>query len=259
MSDLRITIMQADLAWEDRAENMDRFTKKIAELKDATDIVILPEMFSTGFSMNAKALAEDMDGTTVKWMHELAHKRAVMLMGSMIAVDEGQYYNRMIAMKPDGLYHVYDKRHLFAMGGEDKVYSAGARNMPFEYLEWNIMPQICYDLRFPIWSRNTAAAMYDLLVYVASWPEVRVHAWKQLLIARAIENQCYVVGVNRVGQDANNQYYSGESMIVDPMGNILFSAAHKEIEMTMSLSRTFLNDVRSRLPFLSDGDRFEIL
>lgn len=271
MSTLNVTTIQTTLHWEDKAANLQLLEEKINSVSSKMEVVVLPEMFSTGFSMRPEALAEKMDGMTVEWMKKIAASKNIILTGSVIIEDEGQYYNRLIWMQPNGQCGFYDKRHRFAYAGEDLHYAAGKRRMIASVKGWRILLLVCYDLRFPVWSRQAVYSMvpggdgtapgepeYDVLVYVANWPERRVHAWKTLLQARAIENQCFVVGVNRTGNDGNNIYYSGESMIVDPMGEVLYTKAHEEEIFTITLQKEKLNEVRSKLPFLKDADRFHI-
>ena len=262
MSSLNVTIIQADLHWEDKEANMKMFEEKINSIKERAEVVVLPEMFSTGFSMKPKELAEKMNGPTVEWMKTIAGKKRIILTGSLIIEDEGKYYNRLIWMLPNGQYGYYDKRHLFAYATEDEHYSPGSKRLIASVKGWRINLLVCYDLRFPVWARqsndDSGTPEYDLLVYVANWPERRAHAWKTLLQARAIENQCYVVGVNRVGDDANGHHYSGESMIVDPMGEVLYTKANEEDVFTMNLDKSKLDEVRSKLPFLKDADEFNI-
>jgi len=291
MSTLTITTIQSHLHWEDKAANLQQFEEKIRQLQQRTEVVILPEMFSTGFSMNAEKLAEKMDGPTVAWMKKLSAERKIILTGSLIIEEEGNYYNRLVWMLPNGQYGYYDKRHLFAYGQEDQHYTPGNKRLIASVKGWKINLLVCYDLRFPVWSRQKPAASsladlvasemevrdlpmpppeetgssltdqepeYDLLVYVANWPERRIHAWKTLLQARAIENQCFVVGVNRVGNDGNGIYHSGDSMIVDAMGAVMYTKANEEDIFTITLQKDSLDEVRNKLPFLKDADRFII-
>lgn len=267
MDVLTITLIQANLHWEQPEKNRRAFEKKINKLHEPTDLIILPEMFTTGFSMHpdkeieqggqAIPIAESMDGPSVDWMHRLAqHKRAVVT-GGLIIREQDRYYNRLIWMRPDGSYEHYDKRHLFGYAGEDKKYTAGDRRLITEIKGWKICPLICYDLRFPVWSRNNGD--YDLLLYIANWPNKRSFAWRSLLRARAIENQCYTVGVNRVGNDGNGYPHHGHSSIIDPSGeHILYEYPIQEHVYTASLYRTNLQEVRDRLPFLRDRDQFKI-
>jgi predicted amidohydrolase len=221
-------------------------------------VVILPEMFSTGFSMNVKPLAEKMDGETVEWMKKIASSKKIILTGSLIVEEGGKYFNRLIWMLPNGEYGVYDKRHLFAYGDEHNHYSSGNKRFIAQVKGWKINLQVCYDLRFPVWARQQSAGEFDLLIYVANWPERRITAWKTLLQARAIENQCYVVGVNRVGDDGNNIHYCGDSMIIDPLGEILYQRSNEEDAFTYTLQKEKLNEVREKFPFWKDADTFII-
>jgi len=257
LDNLHITTIQADLMWEDKTANIQNFTELIESIRQDTHVIILPEMFTTGFSMNI-ALAEDENGMTINWMQELAYKKNSLIIGSIIWHENAKFYNRLIAMQPDGLYLSYDKRHLFKIAEEDKYYSAGDKILFIDYLGWRICPMICYDLRFPVWSRNTMPTLYDILIYIANWPELRSHAWQQLLSVRAIENQSYVIGVNRIGIDGYNHYHSGNSTVIDPMGNTLYATSHKTEVNTIIISKTTLNDVRNKFPFLLDGDTFSL-
>lgn len=235
---------------------------KIAALPDKTEIVVLPEMFSTGFSMQPKLFAETMEGETVEWMKRISSENGIVLTGSMIAEENGHYFNRLVWMLPNGQFGYYDKRHLFAYAGEYAEYTAGNKRLIASVKGWKINLQVCYDLRFPVWARQQTqneVPEYDLLIYVANWPEKRSHAWKTLLCARAIENQCYVVGVNRVGNDGNNIYHSGNSLVIDPLGQVLYHMADEEDVNTITLSKEKLAEVRTRFPFLNDADNFTII
>jgi omega-amidase len=271
MSTLSITTIQSNLHWEDKAANLHMFEEKINAVSANLEVVVLPEMFSTGFSMRPKVLAEKMDGPTVDWMKRIAAAKKIILTGSVIIEEEGNYYNRLIWMLPNGAMAYYDKRHRFGYAGEDQHYSAGNKRLIASVKGWKINLQVCYDLRFPVWSRQSGHSHlkkddgggpiepeFDVLVYVANWPERRIHAWKTLLQARAIENQSYVVGVNRTGTDGNDIYYSGETMIVDAMGEVLYTKAHEEDIFTIVLQKEKLQEVRNKLPFLRDADRFFI-
>jgi predicted amidohydrolase len=237
---------------------------KIRGIQEKTNIVVLPEMFSTRFTMKPEQLAEKMDGETVGWMKNLSKERGVILAGSLSIEEEGEYYNRFIWMLPSGQHGYYDKRHCFSLGGEDQHYAPGNKRTIASVGGWKINLQICYDLRFPVWARlqgfsdpeKEASPEYDLLINVANWPEKRSHHWKTLLQARAIENQCYVVGVNRVGNDGNGTYHAGDSMVIDPLGNALYHKATAEDIHTTTLEKSKLEEVRTRLPFWKDGDRF---
>lgn len=265
MSTLTITIIQTDLKWEDKAANLQTLEDKILSIPANTELVVLPEMFSTGFSMRPETLSEQMDGPTLVWMRSVAARKRVVLTGSVIIEEGGNYFNRLIWMLPNGEYGYYDKRHLFAYAGENQHYAAGHRRLIASVKGWKIMPLVCYDLRFPVWSRQTPDAgpgdvphEYDILLYVANWPQRRGLAWKTLLQARAIENQSYVVGVNRVGNDGNNIYHSGDSMIIDPLGETLYHETAKEDIFTITLQKDTLTDIRQRFPFWRDADSFSI-
>jgi len=260
---LTISLIQSDLHWEDKAANLDMFTRKIAQLSADTQVVVLPEMFSTGFSMKPEVLGERMGGDTVNWMKQTAVQTRKIITGSLIIEEDGQYYNRLIWMLPDGRHYHYDKRHLFAFAGEDRHYASGDKRLIVQVNGWRICLMVCYDLRFPVWSRQQGnqedPAAYDILLYVANWPERRSHPWKTLLQARAIENQSYVVGVNRVGSDGNGIYHSGDSMLVDPLGVPVWEQADEEAIFTFTFEPGALQDVRNRFPFLADADPFILL
>lgn len=262
MSLLHFTLIQTALHWENKAANLQMLEEKINAVKEPTQVMVLPEMFSTGFSMQPEKLAEAMEGPTVEWMKKIAATKKVILTGSIIIEENGHYYNRLIWMLPNGQYGYYNKRHLFAYAGEDKHYTAGNQRLVASVNGWKINLMVCYDLRFPIWARQQfledSSFEYDVLVYVANWPEKRNTAWKTLLQARAIENQCYVIGVNRVGNDGNEIYHSGNSMVVDPLGEILYHKQHDEDCATITLDRQHLQQVREKLPFGKDADAFEL-
>ena len=259
MSDLTITLIQSDLHWENKQANLDMFEEKILGISDKTNVVILPETFTTGFSMKPGQLAETMDGPSVQWMKRIAAEKKVILTGSLIIEEAGSYYNRLLWMLPNGQYGQYDKRHRFAYAGEDQRFEAGNKRLIASVNGWKVNLQVCYDLRFPVWARQHSALEYDLLVYVANWPDRRTHAWKTLLQARAIENQCYVIGLNRIGQDGNEISYSGNSMIIDPLGETLYTKMHDEDVHTHTLSKEKLEDVREKFPFWKDADEFRIM
>ena len=262
MSLLNITTIQSNLFWEDKAANLDMLEKKINSIAEKTEIVILPEMFSTGFSMQPELFAETMNGETAEWMRRVSKENGIVITGSLIIEEEGKYFNRLLWILPNGQYGYYDKRHLFAYAREDKYYSAGNKRLIASVKGWKINLQICYDLRFPVWARQQtkeSETEYDVLIYVANWPEKRSHAWKTLLCARAIENQCYVVGVNRVGSDGNNIYHSGNSLVIDPMGQVLYHIADEEDVNTITLTKEKLDEVRTRFPFWKDADDFTML
>ncbi len=264
---LKITTIQSNLHWEDKAANLRMFENKLLNLEEPAEVVVLPEMFSTGFSMRPEALAEDMHGETVAWMKEQSSKYNIVLTGSVIIREKDRYFNRLICMLPNGQLGYYDKRHRFAFAGEDQFYSQGNKRLIASVKGWKLNLQVCYDLRFPVWSRQQLQPgeagdlqpEYDVLIYVANWPERRSHAWKTLLCARAIENQCYVVGVNRVGDDGNLVHHSGNSMVIDPLGEVLYHMAEEEDIYTIGLQKDHLENVRSKFPFWKDGDEFKIL
>jgi omega-amidase len=253
---LRISTVQVALAWEDIEANLAMFSSKLAPLAGQTDVVILPEMFTTGFSMAASRLAEPMSGRTMDWLAAQSAKLGAVVTGSFIATEGGQFFNRLVWMRPDGNFELYDKRHLFSPAAEHEAYTAGQRKLVTEWLGWKICPLICYDLRFPVWSRNVEG--YDLLLYVANWPERRSHHWRQLLIGRAIENQCYVAGVNRCGTDGIGLHYAGDSALVDYSGKLLYQITDAANIFTISLSLEMLRSYRESLQFLADKDDFEI-
>ena len=262
MQTLTISLQQTHLEWEDKSANLKRLEEKIMGIAEKTELLVLPEMFSTGFSMKPEQLAETMEGESVQWMKRVSAAKKAILTGSLIIEEEKHYYNRLIWMLPNGQYGVYDKRHLFAFAGEDEHYSAGNKRMIASVKGWKINLMVCYDLRFPVWARQQSGESgpeYDILIYVANWPERRSHAWKTLLQARAIENQCYVIGVNRVGNDGNGIYHSGDSMVVDPMGEVLYTKKDEEDIFTITLEKEKLQGVRDKLPFLKDADDFQIL
>lgn len=265
-SSLTITLIQTDLAWENKAANLAMLYQKIMSIEEKTEVVILPEMFSTGFSMKPEQFAEIMDGETVQWMRNIAQQKRIILTGSLIIKEENNYYNRLIWMLPNGSYGCYNKRHLFGYAEEDKHYTAGNKRLITSVKGWKINTQICYDLRFPVWSRQAPSQAemkgnedeYDVLLYVANWPERRNSAWQTLLTARAIENQCYVIGVNRVGMDGNNIAHCGNSMVVDALGNVLYCKAGEEDVVTLTLQKQELLHIRNGFPFLHDRDNFTI-
>lgn len=256
MNELRICLVQADLAWENRNQNLAHL-RQMVEQSPSTDIVFLPEMFASGFTMNAAECAEAPDGESVQWMKGLARAQNTAVTGSLIIAENGNYYNRLFWVEPNGKTLTYNKRHLFSLAGEEKVFTPGTTNILIEYKGWRIRPQICYDLRFPVWCRNTDD--YDLLFFVANWPDRRVRHWQQLLHARAIENQSFVVGVNRVGEDGNGIEHSGHSAVINPLGEMVSSIApSKEGVEVITLNKSDLTEVRSRFSFLADRDGFEI-
>lgn len=261
MPTLTITLIQTNLFWEDKKANLEMLKKKIESISEKTEVVILPEMFSTGFSMKPEIFAEKMDGETIQWMKRISSERKIIITGSIIIEENGNYFNRLIWMLPNGELGFYDKRHLFAFGDEHAHYKAGNKKLIASVKGWKINLQVCYDLRFPVWARQAPGNLenkYDLLIYVANWPEKRSTAWKALLQARAIENQCYVAGVNRVGEDGNKIYYSGDSMVVDTLGEIIYQKNKEEDIFTYTLQKEKVEETRNHFPFWKDADLFII-
>ena len=265
MQDLKVTIIQTGITWENIDENLEMFGEKLSLVEDKTDIIVLPEMFNTGFTMRSRrdaqlgrpSLAEKMGGKTMQWMKNAAGEKNCVIAGSLIIVENGHYYNRLIWMRKDGSYEYYDKRHLFRMMDEHKHFSSGDKKIVVELNGWRICPLVCYDLRFPVWSRNKED--YDCLIYIANWPEARRSAWSALLHARAIENQVYVIGVNRIGNDGNYIAFSGDSAVIDPKGLVISKTQpYQENIETVSLSYDDLDDFRKKFPVGLDGDEFEV-
>ena len=255
MRDLRVTLVQSMLHWEDADANRRMFSGMLAELTGTTDLVLLPEMFTTGFSMRSTALAETMGGPTVAWMRDLARSLDAALYGSAIITENGKYFNRGLFVEPTGRVTCYDKRHLFRFAKENEHYTPGLARTVVEWRGWRILLQVCFDLRFPVFSRNRGD--YDAILYVANWPEARRYPWSQLLIARAIENQCYVTGVNRVGMDGKGIHYTGDSVAIGPGGTVIAQVEpSQEGRMTVSLDRTALEDLRAKFPVGLDADDF---
>lgn len=257
-STLHIALLQTDLIWEKPEQNRANFSKKIASIVAPVDIIVLPEMFTSGFTMHPSSVAETMDGETMSWLKTLAAQKQSAITGSLVIKENDHFYNRMVFVHPDGTVDHYDKRHTFTLAGEDKVYTSGNKKIMVNYKGWKICPLVCYDLRFPVWSRN--ADHYDVLIYVASWPTVRMLAWDTLLRARAIENMSYCVGVNRVGTDANNHEYSGHSAVYDVLGkridNIPYDIEAIEI---VTLNKEDIASNRDKFSFLADRDQFSII
>jgi omega-amidase len=255
---MRAAIVQTDLKWEEKEANLEHISLLLdhAGVKDC--VIVLPEMFTTGFSMDPSALAESMDGPSVVWMKERAASYNSALCGSLIIAENSNYFNRMLFITPEGKTIVYDKRHLHSMSGEPSVYSRGNKRVVCDYREFSFNLQVCYDLRFPVWSRNRGDT--DVIIYSANWPDVRSNVWKSLLVARAIENQCYVIGVNRVGGNPDGTSYSGDSVIIGPRGETLASIpSGKEGIASAALSVDDLEKYRSEMPVWRDADPFELL
>ncbi len=261
MTPLHLAALQLDLVWHHPAANRDKIWLMADQIAGPLDLLVLPEMFPTGFTMSAQEYAEPVQGPTHQWMQEQAHARDCLVGGSVITQAGDHIYNRFLLVAPDGLVDYYDKRHTFRMAGENKHYTPGQRRVVVEYQGWRMLLLICYDLRFPVWSRNFRredGMDYDLILGVANWPASRVSQWETLLMARAIENQCYVVGVNRVGQDGNGVAYSGSSMIIDPLGRPLSTIREQETTLLARLDRDKLTQYRAKFPVWMDADTFEL-
>ncbi|HEX5001174.1 MAG TPA: amidohydrolase [Bacteroidia bacterium] len=258
MKNLRIALAQTRLYWEHPEANRNHFEKLFASFpKGSCDLILLPEMFSTGFTMNAPAVAETMDGPTATWMKYMAKKHKAVFCGSVVIKEKGRYFNRLLWVTPDGTILKYDKRHLFRMAKEEQTYSSGQQRLIVELKGWKICPLICYDLRFPVWCRNTES--FDLQLFVANWPSRRKFAWKQLLVARAIENQCFVAGLNRVGKDGSGYAYSGDSIVHGPAGEtILKMQANSSGVAVAELDFQVLKTFRKAFPVALDRDTFQI-
>lgn len=255
---LNIALIQTELTWENPEHNRQNLFNKIEAIVDPVDIIVLPEMFTSGFTMNPSHVAETMQGETISWLKTMAAKKQSAITGSLVIKENDNYYNRMVFVHPNGKIEQYDKRHTFTLAGEDKVYTAGNKKIVVQYKGWKICPLVCYDLRFPVWSRN--AEHYDVLIYVASWPALRMVAWDTLLKARAIENMSYCVGVNRVGKDGNNHDYSGHSAVYDVLGARIDTLPYDEEAVEIvTLKRKDLEQNRSKFNFLSDQDQFSIM
>ncbi|GAB3892439.1 amidohydrolase [Spirosoma agri] len=259
---MNITLLQPTLYWHDPVANRAMLEEQIFSLAEPTDLIVLPEMFTTGFTMDAQAMAEPMNLTTFRWLKQMAAQTRAVVTGSYVVKEKNSYFNRLIWMQPDGQFDSYDKRHLFRMAGEDGIYTAGEQRLIKEWKGWRICPLICYDLRFPVWSRNRTETStdfaYDLLLYVANWPAPRRTAWNTLLQARAIENLSYVAGVNRVGEDGNGHVYAGDSALIDFKGDVLFRQTDREAIHQQTLSLDDLRTFREKFPANLDADAFTI-
>lgn len=263
MNNLITTFIQSELYWEDIDANLAMLEEKIWQIDKKTDLIILPEMFNTGFSMNAEKLAEPMNFRTFKWMTQMARQKNAAICGSYIIKESAKYYNRLYFMEPEGSFDFYDKRHLFRMGAEHLTYTEGAKRMIRTFRGWKIMPQICYDLRFPVWNRNRydKAAEYfdfDLLIFVANWPAPRTSVWDTLLKARALENQCYTIGVNRIGSDGEGISYNGNSVAYDYKGQAINDISKEPSIETVELNMEEMKSFRKKFPVYLDWDRFDV-
>lgn len=253
---MKVAILQTDLVWKNPIYNRLTIESKVLSSDKKFDLLVLPEMFTSGFTMNPERVAETMEGETIEWLKSLAKQKKTAIIGSLVIEEEGNYYNRLVLVTPKKEIQFYDKKHLFTLAGEEKVYTSGAEKVIFEYKDWKICPQVCYDLRFPVFARNVED--YDLLVYVANWPKVRTQAWDALLKARAIENMSFVVGVNRVGKDANGHDYIGHSQVIDELGNELIPPFEESDLHVVSLNKKKMHESRTKLNFLNDKDEFEL-
>jgi predicted amidohydrolase len=265
LENLNVSIIQTSLYWQNRAANLAHF-EKLMEQISKTNLIVLPEMFTSGFTMDTAHVADVSEGEVLQWMQKMAFKKDATVTGSIVIKENEKYYNRLLWVNPNGNYKYYDKRHLFRMANENEYYIEGKERLITNIENWRICPLICYDLRFPVWSRNInwkgkfeKSHQYDILIYVANWPERRSHAWKSLLVARAIENQCFVIGVNRIGADGNNINYSGDSVIINPLGEVITTTkSHEESVETISLNLKVLEEYRLSFPANNDADEYEI-
>ncbi|MCI4444266.1 MAG: nitrilase family protein [Lentimicrobium sp.] len=253
---MKVALIQSSLTWENPTANRNHFEEKINAISEQVDLIVLPEMFSTGFTMNPEVVFETIEGETVLWLQSLAKAKNSAITGSLVIKENDNFYNRLVFVFPSGEIKFYDKRHLFTLAGEDKVYTSGEKKLIVEYLGWKICPLVCYDLRFPVFARNIED--YDVLIYVANWPKVRINAWDILLKARSIENMCYTIGVNRIGFDNNNFEHVGHSQTVDFIGNYVLEPQETEGVFIVELNKEKLLETRKKLGFLNDRDTFEL-
>jgi len=253
---MKIALIQAPLVWENPKANRAYFEEKIKSVSEEIDLIVLPEMFTTGFTMEPKNLWETMDGETIMLLKNLAKAKDVAITGSLIIKENDKLFNRLVFVFPSGIVEKYDKRHLFSLAGEEEIYTSGKDKLIVEYRGWKICPLICYDLRFPVFARNVEE--YDLLIYAANWPTQRIHAWNTLLKARAVENMAYTVGVNRIGEDDNGYPHIGHSQVIDFLGEYVLEPQESEAIFTVALDKKELEEAREKYGFLSDRDDFEI-
>ena len=259
-SNLIVTIIQTHLHWHDTEANLNHFNQKLNSIVEPTDVIVLPEMFTTGFTMQPALFAEEHEGKGLQWMKQKSLEKQCAIVGSIAVKENNHFFNRLYWVNADGTHYSYDKRHLFRMGNEDQHYTAGKKPIIINYKGWKICPLICYDLRFPVWSRNQKKNPYDVLIYVANWPAVRTYPWEHLLIARAIENQSYVVGVNRIGDDGNKVSHSGNSLVLNARGEKMnHLQPHEDVIETTTLTYQSLLEFRGLFPVLLDGDDFEVM
>ena len=253
---MKTALLQAPLLWENPKQNRKYFEEKINAIAENVDLIVLPEMFTSGFTMNPKAVAETMQGETLLWLQALAKAINSAITGSLVIQENGKYYNRLVFVFPSGKIKTYDKKHLFTLAGEEKIYTSGTEKIVIEYKGFKICPLICYDLRFPVFARNTEE--YDVLIFVANWPKPRINAWDALLKARAIENMCYTIGVNRIGTDQNQHDYSGHSQAIDSLGNYLIEPQEVEGVFITTFNKKALLETRYKFGFLNDRDEFKM-
>jgi predicted amidohydrolase len=258
MAALTFTLIQSDLHWEDKARNLAMFEEKIKSIQEKKQVVILPETFNTGFSMDPNRLGETMNGDTVAWMVRVAKEHKIILVGSIMIQEKFKNYNRLLWVLPSGEIQHYDKRHLFSLGGEQDQFSSGERRVIVQVNGWRILLQICYDLRFPVYARQQKDDEYDAILFVANWPQKRIDAWNTLLKARAIENQCYTIGVNRIGEDVTELVHNGCSSIYDPLGETIYYKENTEDIFTTTLDTELVQMIRKKLPFQQDRDSFSL-
>jgi predicted amidohydrolase len=253
---MKIALIQTAIFWENPTANRNAIEEKINDIAEKVDLIVLPEMFSSGFTMNPKAVAETMQGETILWLQTVAKAKNSAITGSLVIQENGNFYNRLVFVFPSGAINTYNKKHLFTLAGENKIYASGTEKIIIEYKGFKICPFICYDLRFPVFARNTED--YDVLIYVANWPTPRINAWDALLKARAIENMCYTIGVNRIGEDGNHHDYSGHSQTIDFLGNYLIAPQESEGVFIATLDKEKLLATREKFGFLNDRDAFEM-
>ncbi len=256
---LTVSLIQGDLAPQEETDNLDYFSMMIEQIKEKTNLIVLPELFTRGYNSDIRSTAETMTGPTLNWMKTQAKAKNAVIMGSLTVKEDKLFFNRLLWIQPDGTVYHYDKRHLFRMVGEHEILNEGNEKIIVNYLGWTICPLVCYDLRFPVWSRKQSRDEYDVLIYAANWPESRAYHWKSLLIARAIENQSWVIGLNRTGRDVNDIYFRGDSLVVDPRGKVIADMGEGERVLTLSISRSAAEEYRKEFPTWMDADKFKII
>jgi omega-amidase len=256
---MKIAIIQANISWLEISTNLEYFDTQIDKLDKDVRLVVLPEMFSTGFNVYNMSNIETMEGESVNWLKRKSHQSGKIICGSLSIIDNGKYFNRFVWMQPNGVHYKYDKRHLFSYGKENLTYTAGDTRLIVQVNGVRFCLMVCYDLRFPVWARQQKESLYDVLIYVANWPDARMLAWNTLLQARAIENQCYVIGCNRVGVDGNDLVYSGHSQWIDPLGAVKAKIVNDSKALIADISIDYLKEIRIKFPFLDDADNFGII